>query len=132
MKWTDEYSVGIEELDEQHKHLVNLVNDLHGAMRVGKGREVVATVLTELVAYTVYHFQAEERLFEQYEYPERVEHKRQHDDLTAKVAELKEAFDRGKAMITIEIMDFLSDWLNVHILKQDNAYSAFLRSRGAK
>jgi hemerythrin-like metal-binding protein len=128
--WDDDYSVGIAEIDEQHKRLVGLVNDLHDAMSVGKGRTVLSTVLTELVEYTAYHFQTEERLFEQFDYPDRAEHKRLHDELTAKAVQLKKSHDEGNQMITIEVMVFLSDWLKVHILQEDKQYSAFLISRG--
>lgn len=128
--WDDDYSVGIAEVDTQHRKLVGLVNDLHDAMSVGKGRSVLSSVLTELVEYTAYHFKTEEDLFEQFDYPDRAEHKRLHDELTAKAVKLKESYDQGNQMITIEVMVFLSDWLRVHILQEDKQYSAFLTSKG--
>ncbi len=130
IKWKDIFSVKVSEVDIQHKKLIGLINQLYDAMRIGKGREVLGSVLTELVHYTIYHFSTEERLFREYGYPEYDEHKQIHDDLTRKAKELKESFDRGNKMITIDVMLFLSNWLNVHILEVDKKYSEFLNSKG--
>lgn len=130
IKWNSNYSVNISEVDEQHKKLIGLVNDMYDAMSVGKGREVLGPVLTELVNYTVYHFATEERLFQQYGYPDYERHKKIHDDLTARTKKLKETFDTGNKTITIDVMLFLSDWLNVHILNEDKKYGPFLNSKG--
>jgi hemerythrin len=70
IKWKDVFSVKVSEVDNQHKKLIGLINQLYDAMRVGKGREVLGSVLTELVNYTIYHFSTEERLFREYGYPE--------------------------------------------------------------
>ncbi len=130
IKWNDNYSVKVSEIDNQHKKLIDLVNQLYDAMRAGKGREALESVLTELVYYTVYHFNTEERLFREYGYPEYGKHKDIHDDLTRKAKDLKEAFDRGNKMITIDVMLFLSNWWNIHILEEDKKYSDFLHNKG--
>jgi hemerythrin len=132
IEWNENYSVRIDEVDKQHKKLIALLNELADAMTVGKGRDVVGTVLTELVNYTVYHFSTEERLFEQYGYPAAQEHKRQHEDLTEQAKKLKADFDDGNWMITIDVLKFLSAWLNDHILGQDKKYASFLTSKGVR
>ena len=130
IKWNSNYSVNVSEIDKQHKKLIGLVNVIYDAMSVGKGREVLGPVLTELVNYTVYHFTTEELLFQQYGYPDYEKHKKIHDDLTARTKKLKETFDTGNKIITIDVMLFLSDWLNVHILNEDKKYGPFLNSKG--
>jgi hemerythrin len=130
IKWNDHYSVNIREVDEQHKKLISLINQMYDAMLVSKGKEVLGPVLTELVNYTVYHFNTEERLFQQYGYPEYDEHKRIHDDLTMKAKQLKTAFDQGNNLISIDVMMFLSNWLNTHILEEDKRYGPFLNNKG--
>ena len=130
IKWNNRYSVKIAEVDEQHKKLISLINEMYDAMVVGKGRDVVGPVLTELVEYTQYHFDTEERLFREYAYPELEKHKKIHDELTDKAKKLKESFDQGNKMITIDVMLFLSDWLNIHILEEDQKYSDFLIAKG--
>jgi hemerythrin len=130
IKWNSDYSVNISEVDEQHKKLIGLVNEMYDAISIGKGREVLGPVLTELVSYTGYHFTTEERLFQQYGYPDYETHKKLNDDLTARTKKLQQAFERGNKMIAVDVMLFLSDWLNVHILNEDKKYAPFLNSKG--
>lgn len=128
--WTENFSVQVQSIDDQHKKLIGLVNDLYDAMRAGKARDVLGKVLSELIDYTVYHFGTEEKLFVKYGYPEYKAHKKEHDDLTKQAVALKEKFDNGNMMITIEVMNFLKDWLNNHILGTDKKYGPFLSAKG--
>ncbi len=132
IKWNDNYSVKVSEVDNQHKKLIGLVNQLYDAMRAGKGREALEPVLTELVNYTAYHFSTEEQLFRDHGYPDFEKHKKIHDDLTRKARDLKKTFDQGNKMITIDVMLFLSNWWNIHILEEDKKYSDFLNSKGVR
>lgn len=132
MNWNDTFSVNIAEVDAQHKKLLGLLNELFDAMKVGKGREVVGKVLTDLIDYTVYHFDTEEKLFKRYNYPDYLPHKKEHDELTKRATALKTDFDKGKQVVTIEVMNFLKDWLNVHILQVDKKFGPFLNSKGVK
>ncbi len=132
MTWKDEFAVNIREGDTQHKKLLELLNRLFDAMKVGQGKEVLGITLKELVDYTVYHFGTEEKLFQQFGYPEYAKHKEEHDDLTKKALELKAAFDSGKQTITIEVMTFLKNWLNVHILQEDKKFGPYLQSKGVR
>lgn len=128
--WTENFSVSVQSIDDQHKKLIGLVNDLYDAMRAGKARDVLGKVLAELIDYTVYHFGTEEKLFQKYAYPDYKAHKKEHDDLTKTAVDLKEKFNNGNMMITIEVMNFLKDWLNNHILGTDKKYGPFLSSKG--
>ncbi len=130
--WSNSYSVNIKEIDEQHKKLISLLNNLFEAMSIGKGREVVGAVLNEVVEYTVYHFGTEERLFRQYGYPEITAHKMAHDDLTKQAKDLKKDVDAGKKLVTVEVMNFLKQWLYNHILEEDKRYTSFLNSKGVR
>jgi hemerythrin len=132
IKWKEEYSVKVAEIDEQHKKLISLINQLAEAMSVGKGRDVLNGVLAELVEYTEYHFEAEERLFREHGYPEHERHSQAHDELTAKAQELKGAFNRGETKLSVEVMLFLSTWLNRHILDEDKQYEPYLTGKGMR
>jgi len=132
MKWDESMSVGVRALDHDHQRLVDLINKLHDAMSVGKGKEVLGKILAELIKYTQYHFSAEEKFFEQYAYPNAQVHIREHADLTKKVIALKGRFDNGTTIISLETMNFLKDWLNNHIMKSDKMYGPFLNSKGIK
>lgn len=132
IKWNQFYSVQIKEIDNQHKKLIDLINQMYDAMKAGKGKEALSTVLAELVDYTAYHFETEERMFLQQGYAEYEAHKVIHDDLTKRAKELKDQLDRGNNLITMDVMLFLSNWLNVHILEVDKKYGPYLSSKGIK
>jgi hemerythrin len=130
MEWNDTYSVKVAEIDNQHKHLIALINKLFDAMSVGKGSEVMGSVLKDLIDYTVNHFAMEEKYMKSYNYPFSTEHKMEHDTLTKQVIDLQNEFSSGKSMISVKVMNFLKDWLNSHILKVDTKFGAFLNSVG--
>jgi hemerythrin-like metal-binding protein len=128
--WNDHYSVKVPEIDDQHKKLIALANQLYDAMRAGKGRDVLGPVLTELVEYTAYHFESEERLMLQHAYPEHDEHKELHDSMAEKARQLRDDFRQGQESRAMDVMLFLSNWLNIHILEVDMRYAAFLSDKG--
>lgn len=130
--WNEKYSVNIKEIDHQHKKLIGLVGELEAAMRQGKGREVLDKVLKELIRYTQTHFAAEERLMKNHGYPDYEEHKAKHEKMTRKVLEVQQEYQEGKITITLEVMKFLQDWLNKHILGTDKKYGPFLNSKGVQ
>lgn len=128
--WDKKYLVNIKEIDVQHKNLVDLINKLNEAMYEGQGCEMLETVLKELVEYTKTHFANEEGLMNTYGYPEYLEHKKKHKELTAQVIDLQKQFEGGRIMITLQVMNFLKDWLSNHILNTDKQYGPFLNSKG--
>lgn len=130
LSWNANYSVNVREIDDQHKNLVRLLNDLHDGMRVGKGKEILKPILDELVNYTVYHFNHEEKLFTSTGYPEIIKHKAEHTNLIQQVNRLKSDLESGKTVLTMEVMNFLKDWLNNHIVGSDKKYSSHLNSNG--
>ena len=132
LSWKDEYSVNIREIDDQHKRLVDLINELHEAMVQQKAKEVLGGVLSKLVNYAASHFAAEEKLMEGNGYPEFAEHKSKHVAMTAKVLALQKDWQAGKAALGIEVSQFLRDWLDKHILGTDKKYTPFLNSKGVK
>lgn len=87
-------------------------------------------VLKDLTDYTVYHFATEERLFEKHGYAEYARHKKEHDDLTKQVLEIRSKFENSQTTITVEVMGFLKEWLNNHVRQSDKKYGVFLNSKG--
>lgn len=128
--WNDGLSVNIKALDDQHKKLIKLINEMHEAMKAGKSREAMSRIFGELLDYTATHFKFEEDLFRKHGYPDSADHKKAHEELVDKAVDLKTKFDRGELSINLEVMSFLKDWLNNHILRTDKKYSAYLNSRG--
>jgi hemerythrin len=130
INWADNLSVNIRAIDEEHKKLVSMINELHSSMGSGKGRETIGKILTGLVDYTKTHFSTEERLMEKYAYTGYMNHKAQHDALTKQVIDLHTKFQEGKAMVTVEVMNFLKEWLTKHIQDSDKKYGPFLNGKG--
>lgn len=132
MKWTDEMSVGVGTLDEDHKKLIGMVSELSAAIQAGKDNEIMGRLLDELVAYTKEHFKREEVLFKKTQYPETAEHKVQHEALTKKAQEIQKKFRDGGAAVALpaETLKFLSNWLIKHIQGADKKYAGYLNSNG--
>lgn len=129
--WDETYSVNIREIDDQHKKLFNLINILCDAMREGRDNDVLGRVLSELIDYTVYHFDTEERLFKKHGYPEYKHHKKEHDNLTRQAVELRDKFNSdGYGMLSLEVLIFLKDWMKNHVMVTDKKYASFLNGKG--
>jgi hemerythrin len=130
--WSDELSVGIEEIDNQHKVLVELVNEMHEAIHQRHGSDAVRGVLSKLADYTRIHFAVEESLMRILGYPGYDTHKEQHEALIAHMKDLQHKVDTGKVSIGFELMHFLKVWLTKHIMESDREYSDFFIQAGAK
>jgi len=130
MEWSDAFVLGIQEIDDQHKKLVNLVNELNAAMKSGKGVHQLAKVFEELKEYTVHHFATEEALFEEHNYPGMISHIAIHKKLVGQVLELEEKFKNNSGVLTTDVMNFLKDWLVKHIQGEDRKYVPHLLKAG--
>ncbi|MES9814261.1 MAG: bacteriohemerythrin [Candidatus Thiodiazotropha sp.] len=132
VEWSDALSVGIEEIDEQHKMLVELVNKMHEAIHQRHGSDVVKSILGDLADYTRIHFAVEESLMRILNYPGYEDHKEIHEELLQSVADLQEKVTTGKTAIGFELMHFLKTWLTKHIMEEDMEYSGFFLKAGAQ
>jgi hemerythrin-like metal-binding protein len=130
LRWSDLLSVGIDSIDSQHKKLVDLINQLYKQMNSGSTKVAVGKTLANLIDYTGSHFHFEEELFAKYDYPEQKDHKVVHSKLVAQVVEFQRQFQKGEKDVSLELMEFLKDWLVNHIKKTDKQYSPFLLSKG--
>jgi hemerythrin len=128
--WKEEFSVGVREFDNQHKKLVDIANKLHDAMRIGQSRNVMDDIFKELVEYTKEHFKNEEIYFDKYAYPDGEKHKIEHTSLVDKVSEYYNQHVSGNRFLSVEVMDFLKDWLLKHIAGSDKTYGKFFNSKG--
>ncbi|HTG01692.1 MAG TPA: bacteriohemerythrin [Nitrospirota bacterium] len=126
VQWSSKYSVQVPEIDEQHKKLVDLINEMYDAMGEGKGGEMLGRVITELAAYTLHHFETEERLLLERRYPELDEHRQMHNWLASKARDLEDTYASGHIPTTIEVMLLLTNWLNAHIFEEDRKYVPYV------
>lgn len=125
LRWSEEYELGIECIDEQHKALVQLINDL-GASLSANDKAAQHEVLMGLVDYTMNHFIFEEDMFGQTGYVEAPGHKEEHGRFTETIINALGEFEGGKELGG-EMLPFLTDWLLHHILKVDKAYVGHFR-----
>lgn len=132
INWSERFSVGVQQLDQQHKHLFELVNQLSDAMKSGKKPEVVGQIFVDLIKYTDNHFKTEEELFSKYRFGGSLSHKKHHDELRSKAMELKTKHDNGSIVVTVELLNFLASWINNHILEEDMQYKEFLIKNGVR
>ena len=127
IEWSKEYETGIEEVDSQHKHLVEIVNKFESALQKGKGRRVMGEILRDLVGYTQEHFTYEEEVMAAADYEGLKLHKSQHRQLLQKVERYQFDFIQGKR-ISQDMHDFLHYWLMNHIKIDDLAFAASVAS----
>jgi len=130
IEWSPVYSVKVKKVDEQHKKLVDLINQLHDAMKSGQGNTVTGIILQSLVDYTKTHFADEIRLMQANGYPDLARHQAEHDKFVKQVVEFQQKFQDGSAMLTMTILSFLKDWLVKHIQGEDKKYGPFLNAKG--
>lgn len=130
IQWDESYSVNVAEIDQEHKKLLDLTNQLHDAMRNGQGKLVVGNIINELLKYTETHFRNEEILMEKAGYPGLASHKLVHKRLVDQVKDLAEKANNGNLSLSLEVMNFLKDWLVEHIKGTDKNYSSHLNKHG--
>lgn len=117
--WGEELQINIPEVDRDHQHLVNLINELAQALARGEGKQVIGDILGEMADYVANHFYREERLMERTRFPELVEHIVDHWRFTQRLTALVHAFETGQEGVAAETLDFLADWFLGHIMDKD-------------
>lgn len=128
-EWSDEFSVGVEEIDRDHKRLLGLLNDLQKAVEAGERREVLGKLLDELIHYTNYHFAHEEALFLRTNYPGYRAHERKHQALTDTAHAIREDFQLSASMaLPPQVLEFVKNWLCEDILGADRDFGAYFNA----
>jgi hemerythrin-like metal-binding protein len=124
IQWVDEYSVGNKEIDEQHKVLFSMINDFFHQ----DNKEAAIMLFQSLSSYIDLHFEAEENLLRQINYPDTEEHINKHDELREKFQLLRGKLDDYDLDVHHKIAMFLYNWLAKHILKADMEYKFYALS----
>lgn len=128
--WNDIFSVGVLEIDQQHKKLIEITNRLNDAMTSDRDHQALAGILADLLVYTQTHFAYEERLMEQHRYANREQHLLEHHKLVQIVVDFQNQFARGEVDLTTDLMALLRDWLSKHIMSSDKSLGKALNLRG--
>lgn len=130
--WSDAYDVGVEEVNRQHKILIDLINELYSLKESGRSIRAIRRVLEGLVDYTLNHFWYEEHLMQKSGYPDFEKHKRSHEKLVEQVTGFVQRVDAGDESVAGELLEFLNEWLSKHIQGSDKAYTPFMNEKGIR
>ena len=130
LEWKDSYSVGIKSLDHQHRRLLDLINELSVIDPKTADAKKVFTALNGLAEYAQTHFDTEEKLLVQYNYPKLVQQQREHVAFTGDVFQIAQDLEHMNSGVRGEVIDFLKNWFISHILGTDREYIDFLLSKG--
>lgn len=133
-KWKESYRVNVKEIDEQHRKLFELALKVYDILTLGDNYDhydEIMIIVEELKNYTIYHFECEEELMEKYDFSELEEHKLQHKAFIDKVNSFSESdIDEKQNKVIMEMIFFVADWIEKHILKSDHRYKELLNSKG--
>ncbi|WP_415718390.1 bacteriohemerythrin [Maridesulfovibrio sp.] len=132
IEWSDEFSVGVAEIDRHHKDLVVLVNRFSEAVEQEAEHEIIEEVAKELMAYTQKHFTFEESLFDKHGYCDAEHHKKLHRNFIEQVLKFKQEVEAGGGRTAGDLVRFLKDWVIKHILVVDAKYSIYMKENGIK
>lgn len=131
MTWTNDLSVGVAVMDDDHKKLIGIINQLHYGIKAGHDKEILGAVLGQLMEYTRFHFAREEEFFLKTNYLGAATHKMEHESFISRISNLQTRFKSAPAiMLDLELMRFLRDWLLTHIQGSDKKYGPYLNTHG--
>ncbi|TAL46152.1 MAG: bacteriohemerythrin [Methylovulum sp.] len=121
LNWNNQLALGIESVDKQHKHLIDLTNQLDEAVAVGADRDTIINIVNGLIDYTVYHFQHEEQLMSaaQFNPAMYAVHEAEHKEFVAKMLVVQREAQADISALSDDLMDYLVNWLCHHILNTD-------------
>lgn len=130
LMWRDQLSVGSDEIDEDHKTLIQYVNELNDAVSASESEKVVGAILLNLIEYTRDHFAREEKVMKAAGYPDYERHCQLHKALTRKVLVFAQTYLRNPTEeVKRELIDFLATWLVDHIIKEDRRLGTYMRGK---
>jgi hemerythrin len=142
LEWTDAFSIGVAEIDQQHQRLLELLNRLHDASERSNSLATLASVLNEfevvkrgigeLAAYASYHFETEEQYMVQHAYPETEQHRREHRAFAEKTRLFQQAAAGRKKRLCPEIAAFCREWWQTHVQGTDRRLGVFLVEKGLR
>jgi len=135
LKWDDEkMGLGIKKIDEQHKELLNIINQLSYSINKNSQKKDILTIIDKIIDYVEYHFNMEEKLFDQFQYEESQKHKNDHIQFSKKFAAIKNKITTDKAYLNMSAIDIAEDifiyminWFINHITGSDRKYASLLK-----
>ena len=128
--WNEKFSVSMETLDDQHKHFLNLLNNLDHEIQRKNSAEMVETAINRLFNYAMFHFRAEEKILFTCGYPETEQQRQEHSFFERQVKEMEASHQGSNLVLMGSVVSFMRDWFIHHITIEDKKYAAFIGSSG--
>lgn len=132
LEWQPEYSVGVEELDKQHRDLLHTINTLIEEQENENNNEKLSATLSSLIHYAYTHFATEEQYLAQVKFPDLEEHVIEHIDFLTKTLSLVLKAEEGNKNSRTELLQYLKEWFSLHVLGKDRLYIPYLKTKGIK
>jgi hemerythrin len=132
LEWSEKLSVGVREIDYQHKVLIGLINTFYDAMQSEHANDGMDLTLKKLAAYAVRHFQTEETYMMKFNYPGYLSHKLAHEEFAKKITGFQQGFEEKKHLEPMALIAFLNVWVVNHIETIDKQYSETFVKNGLK
>ena len=129
IKWRKEFSVGVKELDNQHKKIIKILNQIFTLHEKGKDERQMEKIISNLYEYIKDHFRIEEEYMVKYNYPGYDKQKEEHNRFIDRFSEFQREFLKGHRLTAINLFNFVWDWFSQHILKLDKLYSPFQKEK---
>lgn len=128
--WKDEYSVGIDEIDNQHKNFISLLNELYDAIQENKIKGELSSIFDKVINYAKLHFETEEGYFIKFNYPYAEEHIAAHKSLMSELLDKQRKLAVDEFELSFELMDYMENWLVSHLGRLDKKYADYFKERG--
>ena len=129
--WSEEMSVGVKEMDDDHKKLISILNEIHERVAAGQDKQALSGLVDQMMAGTKAHFAQEEQLLAKSGYPDVTAHYEEHDQMIAKALSACAGFRWGStSMLSEDLLAYPRDWLIEHIQSTDKSYGAYLSAKG--
>jgi hemerythrin len=132
LEWTKELSVNVHILDNQHKYLIDIINKLIDSLGQKQTKEVISSVIGDLVLYKKTHFSTEEKYFAEFNYEGAAEHIAAHKYFNEHLIEMQKQYGDDIMGFSFALVDFLEDWLVEHLMTMDRQYIKCFNEHGLK
>ncbi len=131
LKWRDDYSIGVAQIDNEHRQLFDVINEFHDQKQGAVASHDILQMLNKLIQYSESHFRNEEGIMRSMDYADVDQHHQQHDALVGAIFDLAAEVEAGKGTVDLSLHTFLKNWLLDHILQHDMAFADELHKREA-
>lgn len=125
-EWADDLVIDHGPIDQDHRHLIDLVNELHTATSQGCGQDVVGDILSRLAQYTHEHLRREEHVMASVGFPHLAGHQKGHEKFVEDLVSLQAKYERGSITTAAQLSALLRDWLSLHIRRSDRELRDYL------